>query len=840
MPGRFHDYILEAFDTALESNYIQPYYQPVIRTVSRQLCSFEALARWVDPVYGVIPPAEFIGILEDHRLIHKLDCSIMQQVCGQIRDTLNWGLQAIPVSINLSRLDFELCDILSILKSYVSQYRIPHNMLYIEVTESLVADSEGRMLNIIQDIRKSGFQIWMDDFGSGYSSLNLLKDFSFDELKIDMRFLSSFHLRSRKVLTSIINMSKDLDIHTLAEGVETEEQFEFLHSIGCEKVQGFLFGQPMPYDQAMAHLKETGIRIEAARERGYYEAMGMVNVLSPAPFMSRMERDSMENARQLNSLPLALLEIRDSMFTVLFYNAALEKVLAASYWGQLASNENLTGKSYPLASFPMKLRRVIDEAGRNGYARLSFILKGDYCEAQAKLVAKAKDVYSVLFQVTNLSHDEEIIRTNTLDSDMRYIYTLFERVALINYEENSFTPLLLAAHKEEYDSRLTLNDIIRNYSQTWISESNRQLFLDFMDGNTIEKRLNDNKAGFLYLYCLAGSSHEGGYSWKQYFLIRKHPGSYFFLVRDADRELRELRMRLNLTFGRDLEDTSFTPELLWKTLISSSNSRVFWKDADRRFVGVSKGFLDYYGFENEDLLRGKTDEDMGWHVHADPFKNDELRVLHEGISTSSVDGKCIARGSNADIAASKMPIYNGDGRIIGLLGFFVDKGVVMNSMSNGGDSLRHDQLSGLLNTRGISESSAAFQDEYYRRGLDFARVHIAIEDSAALNQLYGYDFGDQVIRRVGEKLQEFFGSISVIGRASGFHFIILYQFKDEEDLEDLIAKVKTVGSQLGEIEGIPLNIYLETGYCKFSEAESESEQEGKAEIRLLTARGKYD
>ena len=325
MEESLDQFILENFDTALSAGHIQVYYQPVIRTISGQLCSFEALARWIDPVRGMLPPDAFIPVLEQAKRIHRLDSFVIETVCRRIRQSVENNQTPIPVSINLSRMDFTHCDIFSVVDENARAFHIPHDFLYIEITESVLAEQEGQMRDVVERFRKAGYQIWMDDFGSGYSSLNMLKDYSFDELKLDMRFLSSFNQRSRRILTSVIQMAKEIDIHTLAEGVETEEQFSYLRNIGCEKVQGFYFGKPMPYEAALDALREKGITVELPRHRKYYDDIGKVNFLSAVPFMTKAERDALKTARQLNSIPLAVAEGRRDSFSILFYNTAFEQ-----------------------------------------------------------------------------------------------------------------------------------------------------------------------------------------------------------------------------------------------------------------------------------------------------------------------------------------------------------------------------------------------------------------------------------------------------------------------------------------------------------------------------------
>ena len=157
------------------------------------------------------------------------------------------------------------------------------------------------------------------------SLLNALKEFAFDELKLDMCFLRPFSRRSRQIAAAVVKMAKDIDIHTLAEGVETGEQFAYLHDIGCEKVQGFYFGKPMPYDDALSQIRGQGIPVELPQDRKYYDDIGRIDFLSAVPFMTKDEHDAITTARQLNSIPLALAEFSADFFRVLFYNSAFEE-----------------------------------------------------------------------------------------------------------------------------------------------------------------------------------------------------------------------------------------------------------------------------------------------------------------------------------------------------------------------------------------------------------------------------------------------------------------------------------------------------------------------------------
>ena len=243
-------YIVNSIDSAVHNGWIVPFYQPVVWSDTKELCGCEALARWMDPVYGQLFPNEFIPVLEEYRLIHKLDKAIFESVCKDIRAAINAGRPVFPASLNFSRLDFELMDAVQVLEDLVTKYQIPKELIHVEVTESALTDNFLKLTEAMNRIKELGYSLWLDDFGSGYSSLNVLKDYQFDVVKIDMRFLSNLENseKSKTLIDCIIKMANRINMLTLTEGVETESQAAFLNKIGCNRLQGYLFGKPIPKD----------------------------------------------------------------------------------------------------------------------------------------------------------------------------------------------------------------------------------------------------------------------------------------------------------------------------------------------------------------------------------------------------------------------------------------------------------------------------------------------------------------------------------------------------------------------------------------------------------------
>lgn len=276
------NYVVNHVDEAIANGYIKIYYQPVVRTITETFCGMEALARWIDPQYGFLNPAVFIGALEESRQIHKLDSHVIELVCREMRAELDQGHPVVPVSFNLSRLDFVGCDIFDVVEKTLAKHGIERELIRVEITESIMA-SDSYVQREIERFRLAGYEVWMDDFGSGYSSLNTLKDYKFDELKIDMAFLSNLNEVSRIIISSMVRMSKHLGLKTLAEGVETREQMEFLKEIGCEKAQGYFYGKPQPLNDTMKHMADAGIAVESREMRVVYSKLGGLDYLVDSP-----------------------------------------------------------------------------------------------------------------------------------------------------------------------------------------------------------------------------------------------------------------------------------------------------------------------------------------------------------------------------------------------------------------------------------------------------------------------------------------------------------------------------------------------------------------------------
>lgn len=233
---------------ALEQGHFVPYLQPKYETGSESIAGAEALVRWIDPDEGMIYPNEFIPLFESNGFIVELDLYMFEEVCRLVERWHKEGHRIIPVSVNLSRSHFDVPNFFDYYEFVLKKYDIPPRSIEIELTESLFYNDMESLSVLVQQIHSVGLSCSIDDFGSGYSSLNMLKDVKVDALKLDRVFFESGDNdeRGKDIIQSVIQLAKALDLHTVSEGVEERAQVDFLKEMRCDLIQGYVFAKPMP------------------------------------------------------------------------------------------------------------------------------------------------------------------------------------------------------------------------------------------------------------------------------------------------------------------------------------------------------------------------------------------------------------------------------------------------------------------------------------------------------------------------------------------------------------------------------------------------------------------
>jgi len=300
--------LLADFQEAIRKGEILFYLQPQCRISTGQIVGAESLARWRREDGSFVSPGVFVPLLEKYGIVTSLDTYIWEAVCAWLRRALDAGLDPVPVSVNISRIDVFTIDVPALIKGLVRKYELPTELLKIEMTESAYVEDEGGISSMISELREAGFQVLMDDFGSGYSSLNMLKSINVDVIKLDAKFLHFNEMEEQKgisILESVVNMARSLGLPIIVEGVESQELVNYLVDLGCRYLQGYYFYRPMPVEQFEALLKDQekidrkGIIIKANQQMHMREFMDehifsdamLNNILGPVAFYSRCGED---------------------------------------------------------------------------------------------------------------------------------------------------------------------------------------------------------------------------------------------------------------------------------------------------------------------------------------------------------------------------------------------------------------------------------------------------------------------------------------------------------------------------------------------------------------------
>ncbi|MDD6037637.1 MAG: EAL domain-containing protein [bacterium] len=284
-------YITDDMENALAQKQFEVYFQPKYDIYSEQLSGAEALIRWQHPERGFMSPGQFIPVFERNGFITEVDMFVWDKTCEKIREWIDKYDRYVPISVNVSRKDIYRPNLTQILLDTVHKYHLKPEQLHLEITESAYVENSDQLLKVVAELKDAGFMIEMDDFGSGYSSLNMLADMPIDTLKLDMRFVQNYSEKNntRNIMSFVIGLAKFMNLYVIAEGVETAEQLDMLRGMDCNLAQGYYFSKPLKEEAFVELLKESGkslnnqadqmVRYSAVHD-GKYQTMMLVDPLA--------------------------------------------------------------------------------------------------------------------------------------------------------------------------------------------------------------------------------------------------------------------------------------------------------------------------------------------------------------------------------------------------------------------------------------------------------------------------------------------------------------------------------------------------------------------------------
>ena len=477
-----NDYIISHLDEALEKGWIRPYFQPIIRTITGSVAVAEALARWQDPEYGMLMPADFMPVLEENDLVYKLDCFMLTEALRIQKQRMDDGLQVGTISVNFSRSDFDVMDIASFIQEQVEKYQVERDLIWLEITESTLVKDKDRMISVVKNLRKSGFRVCMDDFGSGYSSLIFLNDYTLDVIKLDIGFLRSFSPVSKEIMRSTVNMAKNLGIKTLAEGVEKEEHVKFLQEIGCDMMQGYYFSVPLPEKEMKGFIEQNHVTKEPVQWKRFYDAA---------------------DAHVTNSdVPLGVLEYDGDSDTYhyLFVNKKQMEQLRSIGRRSRDESEFILNSSH----FPMheKFRALTENAVSKGETAVMYFPDNSfYVRLSFRMVVKQENRVILTSSLVNITEDRTRKTGEIIDRSTEDIALLFEDIHVLDPDNNSADNVL---NNFGIDGGMKKNDDLRKgleiFCNTMVHPDDRKRYALYADADTMKDRLHDSPGGILRDY----------------------------------------------------------------------------------------------------------------------------------------------------------------------------------------------------------------------------------------------------------------------------------------------------------------------------------------------------
>lgn len=779
------DYVIRHLEEAIEKHWIQVYYQPIIRTLTGELCGLEALSRWVDPHIGFLSPASFIPVLEQVRLIHRLDAFVLEEVCRTLRQRLDESLPITPVSFNLSRYDFSLLDVFSLVEETRKRYAVPRDFLHIEITESVLAQNAETVHRVLDQLREEGYEIWLDDFGSGYSSLSILKDYTVDLVKLDMSFLRSFTEKSRSIIISIISMAKDLGVKTLAEGVETQEHADFLASIGCGRHQGYFYGKPRPLAGTLAHIEAEGRGIELRKWCHFYDMASMV-------------------IRQ-SKRPNAILDMQENgTIRFLYANQPYREQIQMLGYQLQDIQRNM---SSPDKSDASRLFWTCIHQSRQSHQTESFFYVdgGHYISVSLCVIYALNHHLLIQLEFQNLSQNGIGLQQDKFDERLRYLYSMFENVYLVNFAKDTIEPLhfrdALTSAKDAETTAYDIRHAVQAFARQSVYEDDRKRYLAFCDPDTVIARIQKSPYGRIACRFRV-RDQRGNYGWKECTAILLASGNMPLMLtatKTVDPPL------LSPAAGETAPEGQLLPSLLWKNFERNTHFHYFWKDKERRFLGATRSFLEYYGFVSVQEIIGKTDEDMNWHVDNNTYRLDELDVLQKGRVVENVAGECIIRGALHHITCYKWPIYR-EGEIIGLMGVFFDANAIYRDLHKALPSPFDDPITGLRNRQGFLGDLTRYQETWTMEKQPYALILLESRFDEHIRESYENPLVRALVCQEAEILRRYAGKDAAIARIQNVTFAILRREVSHQESEALARELQHRLQSIHEISGNPVTI----------------------------------
>ena len=489
----------DRFHEALGNGMIRAWFQPVFRSLTQQIMGAEALARWFGPDGNMFSPADFIPQLEQNGLIFELDMEIIRQACALYNELRARGTPLSRVSVNLSRLDFAREDLFERVCSVLDAYSVPRGAVCLEITESVMLEDTEAFEETFRRFREAGFSVWLDDFGSGYSSLNVLQNYPFDLIKFDMLFLRKLSAKGKNMLASLISMAKTLGIHTLAEGVETNEQREFLLDIGCEAQQGFYYARPLPKEALIEQIDQKPGILEKKEDEAYWGQIGRLNFVNPNPLKEYAERRKNDPDDHISSFDgsIALIECGKDHFNYIYATAGYRERLRELGFSSVDGLENALSSNQRGHYYLVLQKLVMDALQQGTIQTVEYAYKDVYYRLSALFIARREGRAMILMRLNTFDAEQEIKTAKEMLENSSALFSTYELVVMIWPARKKAKRIYTANSIPSYDHEETIEKSVVRFCENHIGPADQERYLRFMDFSTMSERIENTPQKFI-------------------------------------------------------------------------------------------------------------------------------------------------------------------------------------------------------------------------------------------------------------------------------------------------------------------------------------------------------
>ena len=755
-------YITTHVDEAIERGWLRLYFQPIVRALTGHVAGFEALARWVDPTFGMISPGEFVPALEQKNLSWKLALFVIEETAATVSRMLQSGQTTVPISFNLSPRDFDAIDPFEELEQVMTRYRVPRDKICIEITESTAMQHPDRIRRVIGQFHDAGYQVWMDDFGSAYSSLNALKDFDFDVIKLDMVFMQNLSAKSKRIIESCIHMADEIGVRTLCEGAERKDQADFLRSCGCGRIQGYYYSRPLPLCDIRTGIATGRFVLEHPAEAALYDAL--------------------QGTMPEQGSPFGIFSRKDGALRPLSLSARFARQAKKLGWKNPARLLPLSGSESAFS------RRILEaaELSQNNKApeELTFFGGGRCVLLGTTFLGQADGESLILIRLQDLPRRGTASQETARDRMQEALLSICESFYQVLPEQNRIEVIKSGAPGELPGATLPLSEEMFGARLFW---QDRAAFADFFSRDSLYPALAAEKGPVAGTFRFL--SPDGTLSKKTILVLHSEelPVREFFLALVP--AIREEAPAKEETARAGTKEAA-----LLAALLGPSGTSCYWADGAGRILGASLAFLARVGKTEKELI-GTRQENLPVLSEDGALEKAGKRVLSGQVPAARVPVELLRAGLPVPASAAVLFLPGRAGESAGTLTLLEENNAPRPA------SIPQTRVEG---ARSFFTGIEAMESRYRRDGRDYCVGVFLLGSYWKIRASFGQASAEALAERAGALLAAAVPGTCLVRRISSDSFYLLEESGDVLRLGSILEAVsgKLLGvSRYGAFQG---------------------------------------